>query len=160
MFNITLICVGKLREQFYIEAVDEYVKRLAGYCNIDVIELREQRVADAPSDAQIALALDKERVAIEAKIPASAKVAALCVEGREIDSREFSQLLYRYAERGTSRLCFIVGGSYGLHETLKNNAEIKLSLSRMTFPHTLARVILLEQLYRAFNIAEGGKYHK
>jgi len=160
MISITIICVGKLKEQYFTDAANEYAKRLSGYCKPDVVEIPEYRLPDAPSDAQIALALLKERTAIEAKIPANAATIALCSEGREFDSRAFSKLLANFAEQGTSRLCFIVGGSYGLDEGLKDSADVRLSMSKMTFPHNLARVILLEQLYRAFKITEGGKYHK
>ena len=160
MLGIRLICVGRLKEKFYTDAANEYAKRLSAYCKLDVHELAEHRLPDAPSDAQIAIALDKERAAIEAKIPANAKTVALCVEGRELDSPGLSELLKDSAVQGTSHLCFIVGGSYGLHNGIKSSASVRLSMSKMTLPHNLARVVLLEQLYRAFTIAEGGKYHK
>ena len=160
MISIRIICVGKLKEKFYSDAADEYSKRLSGYCKLEVIELPEHRLPDAPSEAQIAIALSKERDAIAGKLQAGAVTVALCIEGRELDSRGLSELLAGYAGRGTSQFCFIVGGSYGLHEDIKNRANIKLSMSKMTFPHNLARVMLLEQLYRSYKIAEGGKYHK
>jgi len=160
MLSIRIICVGKLKEQFYTDAADEYTKRLSGYCRIETIEISEHRLTENASASQIAIALEKEGAAIEAKIPAGAMTVALCVEGREMDSPGMSKFLLDCAGRGTSRLCFIIGGSYGLHDRLKNDADIKLTMSKMTFPHNLARVILLEQLYRAFNIAGGGKYHK
>jgi 23S rRNA (pseudouridine1915-N3)-methyltransferase len=160
MIGITIICVGRMKERYYSDAANEYIKRLSGYCNTEIIELREHRLPDAPSDVQIALALKKESAAIADKRPGAVPAFALCVEGREMDSRELAGMLDRYAGRGASRLCFIIGGSYGLHENVKNTVDIKLSLSKMTFPHNLARIILLEQLYRSFKIAEGGKYHK
>jgi len=146
MLSIRIICVGKYKEQFYADAAGEYIKRLHGYCKLEVVELPESH--SPPRDA------------ILKKIPAGAKIIALCVEGREYDSQGLSDLLMDFAGSGASRLCFIVGGSLGLHEDLKSAADIKLSMSKMTFPHNLARVMLLEQLYRAFTIAEGGKYHK
>ena len=160
MLNLSIICVGKLKERFYVDAANEYLKRLAGYCKPEVIEIREQRLPAEPSDAQIMASLEKEHDAIDAIIPAGAFTFALCLEGREIDSDELSKLLSDRAVHGTSRLCFIIGGSHGISDSLKARADFKLSLSKMTFPHNLARVILLEQLYRAFKIAEGGKYHK
>ncbi|MCL2226943.1 MAG: 23S rRNA (pseudouridine(1915)-N(3))-methyltransferase RlmH [Oscillospiraceae bacterium] len=150
MLNIRIICVGKLKEKFYTEAANEYIKRLSAYCKLDIVEIPEDR----------GQSLDKEQVAIEAKIPNGAITAALCIEGQDVDSQGLSDLLMGCAVSGSSKICFIVGGSVGLHEGLKSNADIRLSMSKMTFPHNLARVMLLEQLYRALNIAEGGKYHK
>ena len=150
MLNIRVICVGKLKEKFYIDAANEYIKRLSGYCKLEVVEL--------PEDKQ--QMLEKERDAIISKIPNGATTVALCIEGREMDSQGLSDMISDCALRGMSKLCFIIGGSIGLHEKLKQEAEIKLSMSKMTFPHNLARVMLLEQLYRAFKINEGGKYHK
>jgi len=160
VFIIKIICVGKLKEKFFTDAANEYIKRLAGYCKLEVAEIPEHRLPDSPAPAQIATALEKEGTAIAVKIPAGSRTVALCVEGRELDSAGLSEFLTECAGRGFSKLCFIIGGSFGLHETVKNGAEERLSMSRMTFPHNLARVMLLEQLYRAFKIAEGGKYHK
>ena len=160
MLKITIACVGRLKERFYIDAADEYLKRLSGYCSTDVIELSEYRLPAKPSASLIMQALGKERDAVVGKIPAASKAIALCVEGRELSSPELLQLLFGYASSGTPHLCFIIGGSFGLHESVKNGADFKLSLSKMTFPHNLARIILLEQLYRVFKISEGGKYHK
>jgi 23S rRNA (pseudouridine1915-N3)-methyltransferase len=143
MLNIRVICVGRLKERFYTDAAGEYIKRLAGYCKLEVVEIPEHRAT-----------------AIEGNIPDGSMAVALCIEGREIDSPGLAKLLSDCAVQGTSRLCFIIGGSNGLDEEIKNRADIRLSLSRMTFPHNLARVMLLEQLYRAFTIIEGGKYHK
>ena len=153
MLSIRIICVGKLKEKYYTDAVNEYLKRLSGYCKPEIVEIAEHA-------SQANNALDKERADIEARIPAGAMVVALCVEGIAQDSKEFSQMLSEFAVKGISRLCFIIGGSRGLHDEIKAKAGIKLSLSKMTFPHHLARVILLEQLYRALNIESGGKYHK
>jgi len=160
MQNIRIICVGKLKDVFFADAGNEYMKRLAGYCKPEVVEVPEYRLPDNPSEAEVEIALEKEGAAIRAKTPAGAKTIALCIEGSEHDSQGLSELLTDSALRGASRLCFVVGGSYGLHESIKKGADIMLSMSKMTFPHSLARVMLLEQLYRAFKIAEGGKYHK
>ena len=148
MLRIKIICVGRLKEQFYTDAANEYIKRLGGCCKLEILELPEFRE------------LEKEREAIRKGIPAGAMTIAMCIEGREVDSKGLSELLMECAGRGTSHLCFIIGGSNGLHDDIKSGADLRLSMSKMTFPHNLARVILLEQLYRAFTIIEGGKYHK
>ena len=160
MQNIRVICVGKLRDRFFSEAANEYIKRMSAYCNIEIIEIPEHRLPDSPSASEISKALAKECALIEDKIPSGAACAALCIEGESIDSPGLSALLTKYAVSGVSKLCFIVGSSYGLHTSIKSKSDIMLSMSKMTFPHTLARVILLEQLYRALSIAGGGKYHK
>ena len=158
--NIRILCVGKLSDRFYTDAANEYIKRLSGYCTLEIIELREQRLPSTPSAAQIGLAFDKERAAIMEKIPDGAYTVALCIEGREMDSGRLAGLLSSCASRGVSRMCFVIGGSFGLSEDMKKAADVNLSLSQMTFPHSLARVMLLEQLYRAYKINEGGRYHK
>ena len=160
MLDISLICVGRLKELYYTEAADEYRKRLSGCCRLNVVEIPEQRLPDNPSGPQIDAALRKEREAINKRCPERAFTAAMCVEGLEISSTELSEFLMKCAGSGVSKICFITGGSYGLHPDLKAAADARFSLSRMTFPHHLARIIILEQLYRAFSIAEGGKYHK
>ena len=174
MLNIKVICVGRLKEKFYTDAANEYIKRLSAYCKLEVAEIQEsaapRETGDKPREAgdegtvalgaQLEAALRKEGASIKANIPTGAMTVALCPEGLELDSIKFSKLLTDYAGRGVSRLCFIIGGSNGLDESVKNASGTKLSLSQMTFPHNLARIILLEQLYRALNIAAGGKYHK
>jgi len=160
MLNIKIICVGKLKERFYSDAASEYIKRLTGYCKSEIVEISEHRLPENPTESQIVIALEKEYNAVRACIPAGAFTVALCLEGQEMDSNGLSKLLSDCAGHGESRLCFIIGGSYGLHYDLKARTNMNLSLSQMTFPHHLARVILLEQLYRAFTIIEGGKYHK
>ena len=160
MLNIKLICVGKLRERFYIEAFEEYRKRLGAYCRLECLELAEQRLPEAPSAAEIAAALEKEGAEILKSIPSDAYVAALCVEGGEKSSEEFSALFRERELSGKPKLCFIIGGSCGLSETVKSRSALRLSMSKMTFPHHLARVMLAEQIYRAFKIGEGSRYHK
>lgn len=160
MLAVRLICVGKLGEKFWKTACEEYVKRISAYCRLEVVELPEQRLPDAPSEGQIRQALAREAEAIRAKIPAGAATAALCVEGKLLSSEEFAETLGRFTVSGVSRLALLIGGSCGLDETLKKEVRLRLSMSKMTFPHHLARVMALEQLYRALNILAGGKYHK
>ena len=160
MLSVTLLCVGKMKEPYYIAAFDEYRKRLSAYCKLSVTELPEQRLPEDPSPREISAALEKEGVEIEKHIPSQSAVIALCVEGKQLRSPAFSQMLEQRALEGTSRLCFLVGGSFGLSEEVKRRADVRLSLSEMTFPHHLARVMLVEQLYRAFTIRAGSRYHK
>ena len=160
MLAVRLICVGKLGEKFWSAAVQEYAKRLGAYCKLEIIELPEQRLPQTPSAGEITQALDKEAALIEAKLPAGAAVVALCVEGREMSSEQLADWLGRLTVSGKSRLCLVIGGSCGLSDRIKQRASLRLSMSPMTFPHHLARVMVLEQLYRALNIAAGGKYHK
>ena len=160
MLHVRLICVGKLKEKFYREACAEYEKRLKGYCKLEIIELTEQRLPDSPSQAQIDAALAKEAEAIRAKIPAGSAVVAMCIEGGTLSSERFADKLSKWMGSGVSHISVLIGGSCGLDESLKKSAQLRLSMSPMTFPHHLARVMVLEQLYRALNIASGGKYHK
>lgn len=160
MLNVTLICVGKMKEKFYIEAAAEYQKRLKGYCKLEIVELPEQKLPQKPTLGQIEGALDKEYEAILNKLPKDGKLVAMCVEGAPMSSEELAQTLGNWAVNGTSSVAFVVGGSYGLSPRLKSRADLRLSMSEMTFPHHLARVMLLEQVYRAFKIQEGSDYHK
>lgn len=160
MQKITVLCVGKLKERFYIDASAEYQKRLSRHCKLELVELPERRLPDDPSPAEIARALEKEAAAIEEKLPRGGALIALCVEGTELTSQALSKMLARYAAGGVSQVTFLIGGSFGLAERVKERADLRLSMSPMTFPHHLARVMLLEQLYRANQIAEGTKYHK
>jgi 23S rRNA (pseudouridine1915-N3)-methyltransferase len=160
MLQIKLICVGKLKESFYADASKEYLKRLSAFCKIEIEEVPETRLSDSPSRAEIDAAMKAEAEAISGKIPKGAAVIALCIEGTETDSVGFAGRLGRLATEGESRLAFIIGGSNGLHPDIKARAKEMLSMSRMTFPHHLARIMLLEQIYRGFMIQGGGKYHK
>lgn len=160
MIHVTVLCVGKLKEKFYHEACAEYCKRLGAFCKITVTELKEERLPDEPNEAQIEAALSKEAEQIEKQIPEGSAMIAMCIEGKQMDSAALSRTLDRLAVTGGSKLCFVIGGSCGLHERIKNAAALRLSMSEMTFPHHLARIMLLEQLYRSFQIARGGKYHK
>lgn len=160
MFTIKLICAGKLREKFYIEAFREYEKRLSAFCKFETVEIPEVKTGEDPSQAEIDAALEKESRAILEKIPQGAYVVALCVEGKALSSEGLAGLLAERALMGDSRLCFVVGSSNGLHPSVKQRADFRLSVSDMTFPHHLFRVMLAEQIYRAFTINAGRKYHK
>ncbi len=161
MLSIHILCVGKLKESFYQAAAEEYRKRLGPYCKLRLTELSEERLPQDPSPAQVAAALEREGRAIRAKLPPGAFRAAMCVEGKELSSPEFAQLLRRVqGDGGKKGLVFLIGGSFGLDEGIKREAEARLSMSPMTFPHHLARVMLLEQIYRGFKILEGSRYHK
>ena len=160
MLSVHLICVGKLKEKFYREAAEEYAKRLKGYCKLNLVELPEAKLSQEPSPAEIQGALEKEGEAIRAKIPAGSSIVAMCVEGKTRSSEELAKLVADWSMNSAKHLVFIIGGSYGLHSSIKAEAWVKLSMSPMTFPHHLARVMVLEQIYRAFKINEGSSYHK
>ena len=160
MQKVSIICVGKMKEKFYIEAAAEYVKRLSRFCKLEIVELPEDRLPDDPSQAQIDAALAKEAEAIKAKLPSSCYIIAMCVEGRTRSSEELARLMEESVHQGGSHLVFLIGGSFGLHPSVKSLASFKLSMSPMTFPHHLARVMLLEQIYRSYQINTGSKYHK
>ena len=157
---MSFVFVGKMKERHFADAFDEYVKRLGAYCKCEVREIAEQRLGERPSEREIEAALSKEAREIEKAIPRGAYVCALCVEGGMCSSEQLAAKLAGLDARGIGRVCFIVGGSFGLDETLKRACRERLSMSQMTFPHHLARVMLLEQLYRAFKIQEGSDYHK
>ena len=160
MISLKLICVGKMKEKFYISAFEEYRKRLGAYCKFELVELTEQRLSDSPSEKEISAALEKESLEIEKNIPAGAAVIALCIEGAMKSSTELASQIEKWTNAGKSKFCFIIGGSCGMSERIKASADLKLSMSRMTFPHHLARVMVTEQIYRAFTIIDGTKYHK
>ena len=160
MLKVTLICVGKLKEPFYAAAVKEYSKRLRGYCKLEIVELSEAQLPASPAQAQIDGALAREAQTIRDKLPRQATVIAMCIEGKPLSSPELAQKIQRWSVSGVSHLAILIGGSYGLEPALKQQAALRLSMSPMTFPHHLARVMVLEQLYRAFKINEGSPYHK
>lgn len=160
MVTIQLICVGKLKESFWLQAVQEYVKRLGAYCRLIIDEIPESRLSSSPSGAEISAALKKEAEQIRRCLPRGGTVIAACIEGKAMPSAEFSSLLEQYEITGASHISFLIGGSFGLDDTLKKEADFRFSMSPMTFPHHLARVMLLEQIYRAFQIRTGGRYHK
>jgi len=155
MVRVTLICVGKLKEDYLTGACREYEKRLGAFCQLRTLELPSAKLPENASARQIAAALETEGARILGAIPEGSRVYALCVEGAQYDSETLSA---EWAGKGN--LCCIIGSSHGLAEAVKRRADCKLSLSQLTFPHQLTRVLLLEQLYRSFMIARGGKYHK
>ena len=160
MQTVTLICTGKMRERFYIAAFEEYRKRLSAFCSFQCVELSEERLPDNPSDGEIQRALEKEADAVNKVIPKSAYVIALCVEGISMTSPQFARMFLDREQSGKPDVCFLIGSSYGMAERLKNQADLRLSMSTMTFPHHLARVLLAEQIYRAYQINRGSRYHK
>jgi len=160
MLSVRIICVGKLGEKFWSEAAREYSKRLSAYCKLEIIELAEQRIPPRASKNGIAAALQKEASLIATKIPTESAVIALCIEGKPLSSEKFAEKISGLMLSGKSHICFVIGGSHGLADMVKSRALLNLSMSPMTFPHHLARIMLLEQLYRVFNILSNGKYHK
>lgn len=160
MQKVTLICVGKLKEKFYAQATAEYSKRLSRFCKLEIVELPESRLSDSPSPAEISQALTAEAALIEAKLPKGSALVAMCIEGEELSSPQLAEKMRQFAVSGVSNLTFLIGGSVGLSPAIKAQADFRLSMSPMTFPHHLARVMLLEQIYRAYQINAGTKYHK
>ena len=160
MQKVTIICTGKLKEKFYLDAAAEYAKRLSRFCTLTILELPEERLPESPSPAQIEAALAREADAVRAKLPAGCLLIAMCVEGQERSSEALARYLAEAAARGAGHIVFLIGSSYGMHPSLKQQADLRLSMSPMTFPHHLRRVMLLEQIYRAYQINAGSKYHK
>lgn len=160
MFDITLIAMGKLKEKFYLSAAAEYEKRLKGYCHFQILELPEVRLPEDPSPAEIAAGLEKEADMILAKIPKSAWFCVLTPEGKMLSSEALAEKMRDVKLSGKSSACFLIGSSFGIAPRVKAQADLKLSMSPMTFPHHLARIMVLEQLYRAEAIQAGSKYHK
>lgn len=160
MFDITLIAMGKLKEKFYLTAAAEYEKRLKGYCNFKIIEIPEVRISDNPTDSEIKYALEKEADIITSKLPKGAWFCVLTPEGKLISSESLAQKLSDVKLTGKSSACFLIGSSFGIAPKIKAMADMNLSMSPMTFPHHLARIMVLEQLYRSETIQAGSKYHK
>ena len=160
MFEITLITMGKLKEKFYLSAAAEYEKRMKGYCQFKLLELPETRLPDNPSPAEIMAGLEKEADLIITKIPKGAWFCTLTPEGKLLSSEALAEKMKDVKLSGKSCACFLIGSSFGMAPRLKEMADFKLSMSPMTFPHHLARVMVLEQLYRAEAIQAGSKYHK
>ena len=160
MFEITLIAMGKLKEKFYLSAAAEYEKRMKGYCQFKILELPEQRLPENPSPAEIQAGLEKEAELILTKIPKGAWFCVLTPEGKLLSSETLDDKLADIKNSGKSSACFLIGSSFGMSQRIKDKADFKLSMSPMTFPHHLARIMVLEQLYRAEAIQAGSKYHK
>ncbi len=160
MFDITLITMGKLKEKFYISAAQEYTKRLSGYCHFTLVELPESRLPENPSPAEIAAGLEKEAETILARIPKSGWFCVFTPEGKELSSEKFAEKMKDVKLSGKSSAIFLIGSSFGMAPKVKERADFRLSMGPMTFPHHLARIMVLEQLYRAEAIQAGSKYHK
>lgn len=160
MVSVTIICEGKLKEKYLRDACDEYSKRLGAFCKLHIIELTPKRLSDNPAQGEIDNALLAEGKEILSRIPQNSYVYAMCIEGKQMPSERLAKSMDNCAVTGKSNIVFVIGGSFGLSDEVKKAADYKLSMSEMTFPHQLARVMLLEQIYRAFQISSGGKYHK
>ena len=160
MFEITLIAMGKLKEKFYLSAAAEYEKRLKGYCKFQILELPEVRLPDDPSPAEISAGLEKEAETILNKMPKNCWLCVFTPEGKILSSEDFAGKLKDVKLSGKSSACFLIGSSFGISPRIKEKADFQLSMGRMTFPHHLARIMVLEQIYRAEAIQAGSKYHK
>ena len=159
MLSVKIVCVGKLKESWWREACKEYEKRLGAFCKFSVVELPESRLPENLSQAQIQNALQEEGKAILHASQNSYRVA-LCIEGKLISSPDLAEWMHKISIQGISTISFLIGSSFGLSDSVKQAADGSLSMSKMTFPHQLARVMLCEQIYRGFQIQNHGKYHK
>ncbi len=160
MIKVNIIAVGKLKEKYLRDACDEYIKRLGAYSKVNIIEINEERCSDNPSDNEIEQVKQKEGDRIIAKIPKGSYVIPMCIEGQQMSSEDFSKRLENVSVNGFGEVTFIIGGSFGLSDEVKAQGKLKLSFGKLTLPHQLMRVILLEQIYRAFSISNHSKYHK
>ena len=160
MLNITIIAIGKLKEQYLRDASAEYQKRLSTLCKLNIVEINPEKLSDNPSAKEIDNALNNEAKKIIEKIPKGAKVYSMCIEGKQRTSEELSAEIDSLTVEGVSNIVFIIGGSFGLSDEVKKLSAFRLSMSKMTFPHQIARIMLLEQIYRAMQISIGTKYHK
>ncbi|MCY9223496.1 23S rRNA (pseudouridine(1915)-N(3))-methyltransferase RlmH [Bacillus haynesii] len=158
--NISIVAIGKLKEKYLKQGIDEYIKRLSAYAKVDIIEMPDEKAPENLSDQDMKIVKDKEGERILSKISADAHVIALAIEGKMKSSEELADNMDRLATYGKSKVTFVIGGSLGLSDAVLKRADEKLSFSRMTFPHQLMRLILLEQVYRAFRINRGEPYHK
>lgn len=158
--KITIVCVGKIKEKFYRDALVEYTKRLSRYCSLSITEVADEKTKEQASDVECAIIKDREGERILKSIREDGYVIALAIDGKNLDSVELSQKIENLALTGKSNLYFVIGGSLGLSDEVMKRADYKLSFSRMTFPHQLMRVILLEQIYRSYRIINHEPYHK
>ena len=158
--RITVVCVGKIKEKFYTQAVEEYSKRLSRYCKLDIVELSDEKTPDNASDIVNEQIKNKEGERILSVIKDDAYVCALAIEGKMLSSEELAGKIQKLGVEGKGHLVFVIGGSLGLSKEVMDRADYALSFSKMTFPHQLMRVILLEQIYRGFKIIAGEPYHK
>lgn len=160
MIKVTIIAVGKLKEKYLKDACSEYLKRLSSYSKVNIIEINEERCSDSPSPNEIESVKQKEGERIIAKIPKGSYVVPMCIEGCEMSSIEFSESIEKASLSGFGEITFIIGGSFGMSDEVKALGKLRLSFGKITLPHQLMRVILLEQIYRAFSISNHTKYHK
>lgn len=160
MQTVNIICIGKIKEKYWTEAIKEYTKRLTPFCKFNIIELDEEKVNSNPNRTQIKAVLDAEGKRIISKLAKNSYVIPMCIEGKQLSSIELADKMSEIVLSGKSSIDFIIGGSWGLSDEVKGKADFKLSMSKMTFPHQMARVVLCEQIYRAFEINSNGKYHK
>ncbi|MGM0396115.1 MAG: 23S rRNA (pseudouridine(1915)-N(3))-methyltransferase RlmH [Bacillota bacterium] len=158
--NIDIVAVGKIKEKYLNDGIKEYSKRLSRYCSLDIIEVDDEKAPENLSDKEMEIIKDKEGEKILSKISSSAFVVALTIEGKQLSSRALSEKLNDIMVEGNSHIIFVIGGSLGLSKEVIKRANMKLSFSKMTFPHQLMRMILLEQIYRAFRIMRNEPYHK
>lgn len=158
--KITVVAVGKLKEKFYVQAVEEYAKRLSRYCRLEILQVADEKTPDGASEAAERQIREKEGKRILSQIKDGAYVIALAIQGEMVTSEGLAERLERLAVGGNGHIVFVIGGSLGLSDEVLNRADWKLSFSRMTFPHQLMRVILLEQVYRSYRIQSGEPYHK
>lgn len=158
--KITILCVGKIKEKFYREAIQEYSKRLSRYCKLEIIEVADEKTPDNASETVEHQIKEKEGERMERYLKEGAFVCALAIDGKQLDSVELSEKLEQLATNGISHIIFLIGGSLGMSDALLKRADLKLSFSKMTFPHQLMRVILLEQIYRGYRIMNHEPYHK
>lgn len=158
--KISIVCVGKIKEKFYVEAIREYEKRLGRYCKLEICEVADEKTPDKASEALEEQIKEKEACRMEKYLSDDAYVIALAIEGKMLDSVELSQKIEKAGIQGISHIQFVIGGSLGIHKRILDRADYKLSFSKMTFPHQLMRVVLLEQIYRGYRIMNGEPYHK
>lgn len=158
--KISVVCVGKIKEKYYTLAIEEYSKRLSRYCKLNIIEVADEKTIENASEGQANLIKEKEAERILKNIPEDAFVITLEIAGKSLDSEELADKINNITVNGKSHIVFVIGGSMGLHQSVSKRADFKLSFSKMTFPHQLMRVILLEQIYRAFKINANEPYHK
>lgn len=160
MIKVTVIAVGKLKEKYLKDACNEYLKRLCSYSKVNIVEIGEERCGDNPSQSEIEAVKEQEGKRIISKIPNGSYIVPMCIEGVQMSSEEFSKKLEKTAIEGFGEITFIIGGSFGLSNEVKELGGLKLSFGKLTLPHQLMRVVLLEQIYRAFSISSNTKYHK
>lgn len=158
--KITIVCVGKIKEKFYVDAIAEYSKRLGRYCSLSVVEVKDEKTKEQATDTEIAMIKEREGERILKNIREDGYVIALAIDGKLLDSVELTQKIEKLGLGGTSHIYFVIGGSLGLSDSVLRKADYQLSFSRMTFPHQLMRVVLLEQIYRSYRIMNHEPYHK